>query len=545
MTIFWPEPLPGKSSRMTPSAESTSAHSASSPPTMWKAVIWVAAICSTGGNLQIAPPPGDMQHLRSMLPSEVKAAGELAGTAVGGARDVHPGVARRHRRAPVLDARCAGGAGSRRPRRRRRARSTAASPAALGAGPRALAQLTPGNGIPAADTLRGSMALGALNGAIGDRLARDGSPLALDMRFRAFSGPATPKLAVFVHGLCETDEAWNMRKPSLRLPAARRSSATRRSTSATTPAFTSRTTAGGWPSCSTTWCATGPCRSRRSRSSVTRWAASWRGSACHHGRRLVRRGAPRLLPRRAPPRRAAREGRERARLCARPAAGDPPAGAARERPQRRDQGPPLRVLRRGGLVRLRSGRVPPRPLHRGPVPRGGGLLLRRRDAHAAAQLRWSETCSCSSRAPQATGASGGSRSRSTTACTWAAPTTSSSSTTRRSTTSWSVGCRGSQDPADRALGHFRRLGDEVHEMVCICCRPPKLTNKLLRTRSRRHLGCRERVRPAPAVLHAAPLVGVDPRDLQAAQQAPRPHGDPGAAVDAAVGGILARPPRAA
>lgn len=85
---------------------------------------------------------------------------------------------------------------------------------ALGAGPRAIARLTPGNGIPAAETLRGSMALGALNGAIGDRLARDGSPLALDMSFRPHSGPATPKLVVFVHGLCETDDAWTIRKPS-------------------------------------------------------------------------------------------------------------------------------------------------------------------------------------------------------------------------------------------------------------------------------------------------------------------------------------------
>jgi pimeloyl-ACP methyl ester carboxylesterase len=180
---------------------------------MWKAVISVAAICSTGGNLQIAPPPGGMQHLLSMLPSEVKAAGELAGTAVGGLatfiQESHGSIAARPfsmlgvLAAPVRVvhdgvSRAVYGGVSR----------------ALGAGPRALAQLTPGNGIPAADTLRGSMALGALNGAIGDRLARDANPLALDMRFRSLSGPVTPKLAVFVHGLCETDEAWNIRKPS-------------------------------------------------------------------------------------------------------------------------------------------------------------------------------------------------------------------------------------------------------------------------------------------------------------------------------------------
>jgi pimeloyl-ACP methyl ester carboxylesterase len=154
-----------------------------------------------------------MQHFLPMLPSEVKAAGELAGTAVGGLatfiQEAHGGIAARPFSilgtfaAPVRVvhdgvSRAAYGTISR----------------ALAAGPRALTRITPGNGIPAADTLRGSMALGALNGAIGDRLARDDSPLALDMRFRAFSGPATPQLAVFVHGLCETDEAWNIRKPS-------------------------------------------------------------------------------------------------------------------------------------------------------------------------------------------------------------------------------------------------------------------------------------------------------------------------------------------
>jgi pimeloyl-ACP methyl ester carboxylesterase len=148
-----------------------------------------------------------------MLPSEVKAAGDLAATAVGGLaafiQESHGGIAARPFSAlGVLAApvrvihdgvsRAVYGGVAR----------------ALGAGPRAVAQLTPGNGIPAADTLRGSMALGALNGAIGDRLARDRNPLALDMGFRSHSGPATPKLAVFVHGLCETDEAWNMRKPS-------------------------------------------------------------------------------------------------------------------------------------------------------------------------------------------------------------------------------------------------------------------------------------------------------------------------------------------
>lgn len=77
-------------------------------------------------------------------------------------------------------------------------------------------------------TAPGGIALGVLNGAIGDALAATGSPLALDMAVRrggadvpaapaalALAFPqATPKLAVFVHGLSETEGAW--RVPPLR-----------------------------------------------------------------------------------------------------------------------------------------------------------------------------------------------------------------------------------------------------------------------------------------------------------------------------------------
>jgi pimeloyl-ACP methyl ester carboxylesterase len=141
--------------------------------------------------------------------NELQATGELAGSAVGGTalfiREAHAGIASRpfgllgplampvraiHDR--VSNAAYRGVA------------------AALAAGPRALVKLTPGNGIPAADTLRGSMALGALNGAIGDRLADTGNPLALEMSFRGSPEPLTRKLVVFVHGLCETDEAWRL-----------------------------------------------------------------------------------------------------------------------------------------------------------------------------------------------------------------------------------------------------------------------------------------------------------------------------------------------
>jgi pimeloyl-ACP methyl ester carboxylesterase len=152
-----------------------------------------------------------MQHFRSMLPSEVQATGELAGTTVGGMakfiQDAHLGIASRPFRAlGILGA----------PIRVVHDRVSGAAyelvARSLAAGPRALVRLTPGNGVPAANTLRGSLALGALNGAVGDRLASSGNPLALEMSFRPSGEEHAPtsRIAVFVHGLCETDEAWRL-----------------------------------------------------------------------------------------------------------------------------------------------------------------------------------------------------------------------------------------------------------------------------------------------------------------------------------------------
>ena len=140
-----------------------------------------------------------------MLPTEVRATGDLAGTAVGGAakfiKEAHLAIARRPFGALGMI-----GAPIRVVHDRVSETAYDLVYKALAAGPRALARLTPGNGIPAANTLRGSLALGALNGAVGDRLAESGNPLALDMTLRG-EGDG-PRLAVFVHGLCETDDAW-------------------------------------------------------------------------------------------------------------------------------------------------------------------------------------------------------------------------------------------------------------------------------------------------------------------------------------------------
>jgi pimeloyl-ACP methyl ester carboxylesterase len=99
------------------------------------------------------------------------------------------------------------------------------APLAAGAG--ALARTVRG-AVPMADSPRGGMALAALNGAIGDTLAREQRDLALELTIRRQGRPvdidsaglaeafpdATPKLAVFVHGLCESEDGWRLRRPS-------------------------------------------------------------------------------------------------------------------------------------------------------------------------------------------------------------------------------------------------------------------------------------------------------------------------------------------
>jgi pimeloyl-ACP methyl ester carboxylesterase len=94
----------------------------------------------------------------------------------------------------------------------------------------AAASLLPSDERSLSDGPAGGMALGALNGVAGDALDRE---LALDMSVRhggvavelepdeiarAFPD-ATPKLAVFVHGLCETEHAWRGLGRARRLPS--------------------------------------------------------------------------------------------------------------------------------------------------------------------------------------------------------------------------------------------------------------------------------------------------------------------------------------
>ena len=87
-----------------------------------------------------------------------------------------------------------------------------------------VAAVVAGSALSAESTSRSNLALAILNATLGDELAGHGSPLAIPMavrRGRADVAPrrdaleaafpdATSKVAVFVHGLGETEESWRL-----------------------------------------------------------------------------------------------------------------------------------------------------------------------------------------------------------------------------------------------------------------------------------------------------------------------------------------------
>jgi pimeloyl-ACP methyl ester carboxylesterase len=103
------------------------------------------------------------------------------------------------------------------------------TPGLLGRGADAALRRRPIEGPPLSVTPAGSVALGALQGLTGDALEAQGSPLAQPLAVRvrgrvvpperaalaaAFPAPA-PRLAVFLHGLMETELAWRLgRRPT-------------------------------------------------------------------------------------------------------------------------------------------------------------------------------------------------------------------------------------------------------------------------------------------------------------------------------------------
>jgi pimeloyl-ACP methyl ester carboxylesterase len=76
----------------------------------------------------------------------------------------------------------------------------------------------------AGSTVRGGLALAAINGYAGDALAAEGSPLAIELALRlgghdvapepaalaAAFPDATSRLAIFLHGLVETEDSWRL-----------------------------------------------------------------------------------------------------------------------------------------------------------------------------------------------------------------------------------------------------------------------------------------------------------------------------------------------
>jgi len=160
-----------------------------------------------------------------MQPEEIGGVGELLGDVAGGlttqVQEMHEGIARRVWRAvgPAAEpVRFAHDQFS------RRAYSAARglTRGLVRGGVQALSAAQPAGAGSIERTAAGRAVVGALNGMWGDTLTRRHNRLALKMTLRhagsdveptpaglAGAYPqATPRLAVFIHGLCETDDAW-------------------------------------------------------------------------------------------------------------------------------------------------------------------------------------------------------------------------------------------------------------------------------------------------------------------------------------------------
>lgn len=162
-----------------------------------------------------------------MRPEEIVALGDLAGEAAAGAtkqiHELHTGIAGRvwHRVGPAaLPVKLAHDAIA------RRAYNAASglTRAVVRAGAHAASAAQSPDAPSIERTPAGRVVLSALNGAFGDTLVRRRNPLALRMAVRRHGRDlelsaaelrtaypnAKSRLAVFVHGLCETDDAWKL-----------------------------------------------------------------------------------------------------------------------------------------------------------------------------------------------------------------------------------------------------------------------------------------------------------------------------------------------
>jgi pimeloyl-ACP methyl ester carboxylesterase len=163
-----------------------------------------------------------------MRPEEVTALGDLAGEAAAGlatqVREVHEGIAER-----VFGSLGPAASGVRTIHDRVSDGAYTGARVLTGAlvrgGARAFSLTRPPDAPSIEETARGRLAVGALNGAWGDMLETRRNQLAWKMTLRERgrdvgldaaslerSFPAaSPRLAIFLHGLCETDDAWRLR----------------------------------------------------------------------------------------------------------------------------------------------------------------------------------------------------------------------------------------------------------------------------------------------------------------------------------------------
>jgi pimeloyl-ACP methyl ester carboxylesterase len=162
-----------------------------------------------------------------MQRDEIRAAGKVAANVAGGTgalvRDVHLAVAGR-----VFGALGVIGAPIRMMHDGLTKGVHTAVRGAVGALPRGgaevLALQAPADAAGLGTSVRGGLALAAINGYAGDVLAAEESPLALDMAIRLAGRDVDPapeplaaafpeaggRLAVFIHGLAETEDSWRL-----------------------------------------------------------------------------------------------------------------------------------------------------------------------------------------------------------------------------------------------------------------------------------------------------------------------------------------------
>lgn len=146
-----------------------------------------------------------------MAGTEAGALGRLAAQGAGGVTDV---IRDTHR--AIADRAFGTSGGTRGPKALHDAISKvvyASVRAGLAGSAKAGGLLAEARGMNVSTSPRGRMLVSAVNGAWGDMLAAQGSPLAIEMHFPRMADvevSAKPRIAVFVHGLCENEESWHL-----------------------------------------------------------------------------------------------------------------------------------------------------------------------------------------------------------------------------------------------------------------------------------------------------------------------------------------------